>query len=103
MRIFVLWTIDCAHFAEFDALTGSKISSIDIGARVVRMLYSPTSGHAVVSILEVGTQFYFSLSDLFLQCLLAFDLVLQNLDTLGFHTDNSQDDWRLEFSYLCLV
>jgi len=55
MHIFVLWTIDCAHFAEFDALTGSKISSIDIGARVVRMLYSPTSGHAVVSILEVGT------------------------------------------------
>ncbi|KAH0463828.1 hypothetical protein IEQ34_006614 [Dendrobium chrysotoxum] len=38
--------------AEFDALTGSKISSIDIGARVVRMAYSPTSGHTVISILE---------------------------------------------------
>ncbi|RWW07075.1 hypothetical protein GW17_00029555 [Ensete ventricosum] len=39
-------------FAEFDALTGSKISSIDIGSAVVRMSYSPTSGHAVISILE---------------------------------------------------
>ncbi|KAK4593297.1 hypothetical protein RGQ29_017422 [Quercus rubra] len=38
--------------AEFDALTGSKISSIDIGAPVVRMSYSPTSGHAVIAILE---------------------------------------------------
>lgn len=38
---------------EFDAFTGSKISSIDIGASVVRMSYSPTSGHAVVAILEV--------------------------------------------------
>lgn len=37
---------------EFDALTGSKISSIDIGAPVVRMSYSPTSGHAVIAILE---------------------------------------------------
>ncbi|XP_077212659.1 transducin/WD40 repeat-like superfamily protein [Tasmannia lanceolata] len=37
---------------EFDALTGSKISSIDIGAPVVRMLYSPTSGHAVIAVLE---------------------------------------------------
>lgn len=40
------------HIIEFDALTGSKISSIDIGARVVRMAYSPTSGHTVISILE---------------------------------------------------
>lgn len=39
--------------AEFDALTGSKISSIDIGARVVRMEYSPTSGRTIISILEV--------------------------------------------------
>ncbi|PKA61712.1 hypothetical protein AXF42_Ash008542 [Apostasia shenzhenica] len=38
---------------EFDALSGSKISSIDIGARVVQMAYSPTSGHTVISILEV--------------------------------------------------
>lgn len=42
--------------AEFDALTGSKISSIDIGAPVVRMSYSPTSGHAVIAILEVCLQ-----------------------------------------------
>lgn len=40
------------YVIEFDALTGSKISSIDIGAPVVRMCYSPTSGHAVVAILE---------------------------------------------------
>lgn len=38
---------------EFDAYTGSKISSIDMGAAVVRMSYSPTSGHTVVAILEV--------------------------------------------------
>ncbi|XP_062153998.1 uncharacterized protein LOC133862240 [Alnus glutinosa] len=37
---------------EFDALTGSKISSIDVGAPAVRMSYSPTSGHAVIAILE---------------------------------------------------
>ncbi|KAL3734266.1 hypothetical protein ACJRO7_023592 [Eucalyptus globulus] len=37
---------------EFDAVTGSKISSIDIGSPVVRMQYSPTSGHAVIAILE---------------------------------------------------
>ncbi|KAK9285531.1 hypothetical protein L1049_024726 [Liquidambar formosana] len=40
------------YIIEFDALTGSKISSIDIGAPVVRMSYSPTSGHAVIAILE---------------------------------------------------
>lgn len=40
------------YIVEFDTLTGSKISSIDIGARVVRMAYSPTSGHTVISILE---------------------------------------------------
>lgn len=40
-------------FAEFDALTGSKISCIEIGSPVVRMAYSPTSGHAVIAILEV--------------------------------------------------
>lgn len=40
------------YIIEFDAFTGSKISSIDIGASVVRMSYSPTSGHAVVAILE---------------------------------------------------
>ncbi|KAF6155820.1 hypothetical protein GIB67_039151 [Kingdonia uniflora] len=40
------------YIVEFDALTGNKISTIDIGAPVVRMLYSPTSGHAVIAILE---------------------------------------------------
>lgn len=40
--------------AEFDALTGSKISALDIGAPVVRMAYSPTSAHTVVAILQVG-------------------------------------------------
>lgn len=39
---------------EFDAYTGSKISSIDMGAAVVRMSYSPTSGHTVIAILEVS-------------------------------------------------
>nr|XP_043614455.1 uncharacterized protein LOC122586532 [Erigeron canadensis]XP_043614456.1 uncharacterized protein LOC122586532 [Erigeron canadensis] len=40
------------YVIEYDAYTGSKISSINIGAPVVRMSYSPTSGHAVVAILE---------------------------------------------------
>lgn len=40
------------YILEFDAYTGSKISSINMGAPVVRMSYSPTSGHAVVAILE---------------------------------------------------
>jgi len=40
-------------FAEFDAITGCRISAIDIGAPVVRMSYSPTSAHAVIAILEV--------------------------------------------------
>lgn len=40
---------------EFDALTGSKLASIDVGARVVRMQYSPTSGRTVISILEVSS------------------------------------------------
>lgn len=39
--------------AEFDALTGSKISALDIGAPAVRMSYSPTSGHTVIAILQV--------------------------------------------------
>nr|KJB48544.1 hypothetical protein B456_008G074500 [Gossypium raimondii] len=38
--------------AEFDALTGSKLATIDIGSPVVRMAYSPTSGHSVIAILE---------------------------------------------------
>lgn len=37
---------------EFDAFTGSKIASIEIGSPVVRMAYSPTSGHCVIAILE---------------------------------------------------
>ncbi|XP_057520245.1 uncharacterized protein LOC130800673 [Amaranthus tricolor] len=43
------------YIIEFDALTGSKISTIDIGSPVVRMAYSPTSGHVVVAILEDST------------------------------------------------
>lgn len=42
-------------WAEFDAYTGSKIASIDIGSPVVRMAYSPTSGHCVIAILEVSS------------------------------------------------
>ncbi|KAM3363543.1 hypothetical protein P3S68_018397 [Capsicum galapagoense] len=41
-----------SHIIEFDAYTGSKIASIDIGSPVVRMAYSPTSGHCVIAILE---------------------------------------------------
>lgn len=37
---------------EFDAYTGSKIASIDIGSPVVRMAYSPTAGHSLIAILE---------------------------------------------------
>ncbi|XP_019431580.1 PREDICTED: uncharacterized protein LOC109338738 isoform X3 [Lupinus angustifolius] len=40
------------YIVEFDALTGSKISALDIGAPAVRMSYSPTSGHAVIAILQ---------------------------------------------------
>ncbi|XP_072994208.1 uncharacterized protein [Typha latifolia] len=40
------------YIIEYDAITGSKIASINIGARVVRMSYSPTSGRALISILE---------------------------------------------------
>ncbi|WCJ31093.1 Transducin/WD40 repeat-like superfamily protein [Euphorbia peplus] len=40
------------YIIEFDALTGSKLSCIDIGAAVVRMSYSPITGHSVVAILE---------------------------------------------------
>ncbi|KAL0652161.1 hypothetical protein Bca4012_094852 [Brassica carinata] len=41
-----------SHIMEFDALTGCKIASIDIGSPAVKMLYSPTSSNAVVAILE---------------------------------------------------
>ncbi|ESW28815.1 hypothetical protein PHAVU_002G020500 [Phaseolus vulgaris] len=37
---------------EFDALTGSKISTLNIGAPVVRMLYNPTRGHTVIAVLQ---------------------------------------------------
>ncbi|KAG8384407.1 hypothetical protein BUALT_Bualt04G0114800 [Buddleja alternifolia] len=40
------------HIIEFDAYTGSKIASVDIGSPVVRMAYSPTAGHSVIAILE---------------------------------------------------
>ncbi|GKA23844.1 hypothetical protein Tco_0709877, partial [Tanacetum coccineum] len=39
---------------QFDAYTGSKMSSTNIDALVVRMSYSLTSGHDVVAILEVS-------------------------------------------------
>lgn len=49
-----------------DALTGCKISSIDIGVPVIRMSYSPTSGHSVIAILEVRAPdaFLFSILDI---------------------------------------
>lgn len=40
------------YIIEFDALTGSKLSTLNIGCPVVRMSYSPTSSHAVIAILE---------------------------------------------------
>lgn len=40
------------YIVEFDALTGSKISALDIGAPAVWMSYSPTSGHTVIAILQ---------------------------------------------------
>ncbi|KAL6551708.1 hypothetical protein OROGR_007862 [Orobanche gracilis] len=40
------------HVIEFDAYTGSRIASVDIGSPVVRMAYSPTAGHALIAILE---------------------------------------------------
>ncbi|KAL2240324.1 UNVERIFIED_CONTAM: hypothetical protein Sindi_0673600 [Sesamum indicum] len=40
------------HIIEFDAYTGSKIASVDIGSPVVRMAYSPTATHSVIAILE---------------------------------------------------
>ncbi|KAH9298243.1 hypothetical protein KI387_029925, partial [Taxus chinensis] len=39
----------------FDALTGCKLSTIDIGAPVVRMSYSPAGCHIVIAVLEDGT------------------------------------------------
>ncbi|XP_047964874.1 uncharacterized protein LOC125209315 [Salvia hispanica] len=40
------------HIIEFDAYTGAKIASVDIGSPVVRMAYSPTAGHSLVAVLE---------------------------------------------------
>nr|KYP66656.1 hypothetical protein KK1_012959 [Cajanus cajan] len=40
------------YIVEFDALTGNKISALDIGAPVVRMSYSPTREHTVIAILQ---------------------------------------------------
>lgn len=54
MRYVILYIVSLIFMcAEFDAITGTKLSSIDIGAPVVTMSYSPTSGHAVIAILEV--------------------------------------------------
>ncbi|KAK8694745.1 hypothetical protein V6N13_072290 [Hibiscus sabdariffa] len=41
-----------SYIIEFDALTGSKLSTIDIGSPVVRMSYSPSCGQSVIAILE---------------------------------------------------
>lgn len=58
------------YYAEFDTLTGSRIAAIEINSPVVRMAYSPTSSHAIVAILEVGTDhtniFYAEIVDSFL-------------------------------------
>ncbi|GLJ44307.1 hypothetical protein SUGI_0927300 [Cryptomeria japonica] len=43
------------YILEFDALTGCKLSTIDIGAPVVQMSYSPAGGHIVIAVLEDGT------------------------------------------------
>ncbi|XP_024381335.1 uncharacterized protein [Physcomitrium patens] len=43
------------NIVEFDALTGSKLLSMDIGATVVRMAYSPAGGHVIVAVLEDWT------------------------------------------------
>ncbi|KAJ7550942.1 hypothetical protein O6H91_07G125900 [Diphasiastrum complanatum] len=43
------------HITEFDALTGCKLSSIDIGGIVVRMAYSPAGGHLIIAVLEDWT------------------------------------------------
>lgn len=43
---------------EFDAYTGSKIASVDIGSPVVRMSYNPIGGHSLIAILEVSSQSY---------------------------------------------
>jgi hypothetical protein len=52
--MYLLKYSQCCHLsAEFDALTGSKIASIDLGHRVVRMAYSPTTSHIVIAVLEV--------------------------------------------------
>ncbi|CAH9060859.1 unnamed protein product [Cuscuta epithymum] len=40
------------YVIEFDAYTGCKIAAIDMGSPVVRMAYSPTSGNAIIAILE---------------------------------------------------
>ncbi|KAH6825477.1 Transducin/WD40 repeat-like superfamily protein [Perilla frutescens var. hirtella] len=41
-----------SHIIEFDAYTGSKIASVDIGSPVVRMAYSPTAGNSLIAVLE---------------------------------------------------
>ncbi|KAK6923016.1 hypothetical protein RJ641_011320 [Dillenia turbinata] len=41
------------YVIEFDAFTRCKVASINIGAPVVRMSYSPTCGHAIIAILQI--------------------------------------------------
>ncbi|PKU85291.1 hypothetical protein MA16_Dca010450 [Dendrobium catenatum] len=40
------------YIIEFDVLSGSKISSLEIGARVIRMAYIPSGGHIIISVIE---------------------------------------------------
>eukprot|EP00249_Psilotum_nudum_P034386 c53380_g1_i1 orf=3-1235(-) len=43
------------YILEFDALTGCKLASIDVGAAAVRLAYSPAGGHIIVAVLEDWT------------------------------------------------
>ncbi|KAI0529076.1 hypothetical protein KFK09_001622 [Dendrobium nobile] len=40
------------YIIEFDVLSGSKIASLEIGARVIRMAYIPSGGHIIISVIE---------------------------------------------------
>jgi hypothetical protein len=41
------------NIIEFDALTGCKLSSVDIGGSVVKLAYSPAGGHVLLAVLQV--------------------------------------------------
>ncbi|KAF9678466.1 hypothetical protein SADUNF_Sadunf07G0037900 [Salix dunnii] len=48
-------TLIAAAIGTYIIVTGSKLSSIDIGATVLRMAYSPNTSHAVIAMVEDGT------------------------------------------------